>query len=430
MTGRRRRGTAGDGIWGRRDRGDLSRRLGSGRCRRVSGGRGQGERRGGDGHEAADAQCQRPQAPARPAAVARRTASIRRGLMLFPGKERSQGNILRIHRGDGTRIGLRRKRRGVLRERADDRIGQPLASRLEVPHHGEHAGGGGTLRRVLGQAALDQRPHRRRHPVEVGRLVHHPVQQRGRRPRPERSLAGRGERQHGPQAEDVTRRPDLAADRLLRRHEPRRSEHYAGLRQRRRLSGMRDAEVDDPRAVLGQQHVRRLQVTVHHSRGVDGDEALRQPRGQRQQRRLRQRPVAVDRLFQRGARDVGGGQPRHRAIDVRIHHHGGVHAADPPRRGYLLAEPDAELAIGGQLSADGLHRDRPPARGDAEEHLPHPALAEPPHQAVRANRPRIPGLQFANHAAPSQPARTLPSNGFVTFNDKYWLARSRDCPGT
>ena len=237
------------------------------------------------------------------------------------------------------------------------------------------------------------------------------IQQRRRGPCPERPLAGGGEGKHRPEVEDVAGRPDFGPHGLLGRHEARRSNHQAGLRQRGCFGGAGDAEVDDPGTVRGQQHVRRLEIPVHHARGVDRIQAFRQARGQRQQRRLRQRSMAIDCLSQRRPRNIGRSHPRHWAIDIRVHHCGGVHTAHPPGRGDLPPESHPELRIRGQFGADRFHRHRPSARGHAEEHLSHATLAEPPYQAVRADRRRIPRLQFTDHAAHPHASRTLPNDG-------------------
>ena len=107
------------------------------------------------------------------------------------------------------------------------------------------------------------------------------------------------------------------------------------------------------------------------------------------------------RLSQRRPGDISRGQPRRRTIDVGVHHHGREYAAHPARRGDLSPEPIPELRIRGQLSADDLHRYRPPARGDAEENPPHAAAAQLADQPVRTDRLRIPRLQLPDHAAPT-----------------------------
>ena len=238
--------------------------------------------------------------------------------------------------------------------------------------------------------------------------MHHAVQQRRRGPGAERSLARRGVGKHRAQAEDVAGRPDFISRGLLGGHEPGRADHQARHRERGRFHRPGDAEVDDPRAVLGQQHVRRLEVAVHHARGVDRAQAFGQARGQRQQGPGRQRPVIIYRLRQRRPGHVGRGQPGFRPVDIRVHHHGGEHAADPSRGGDLPPEPHPEIRVVRQFGPDDLDRYRASARGDAEEHAPHATAAQLPDQPVRADRLRIPWLQSSDHAAPTSP-NALPS---------------------
>ena len=115
--------------------------------------------------------------------------------------------------GRGTRL-------GIPGERADDRFGQPVGRRLEGAHLGEQAVGGGPLAGILGQAALDHRPHFGRHPIKARGAMDHAVQQRRRGPGAERALARGGEGEDRPEAEDVARRPDFITGSLLGRHEP------------------------------------------------------------------------------------------------------------------------------------------------------------------------------------------------------------------
>jgi hypothetical protein len=76
------------------------------------------------------------------------------------------------------------------------------------------------------------------------------VQQRHRGPLAERALAGGGEGKNRRQAEYVARRPDFVTRGLLRGDEPGRADHQARLRQNRGFRRSRDAEINDPRAVL------------------------------------------------------------------------------------------------------------------------------------------------------------------------------------
>lgn len=56
---------------------------------------------------------------------------------------------------------------------------------------------------------------------------------------------------------------------LFRGHEPRRADDQAGMRQRAGLRGSGHAEVDDPRPVVGEQHVGGFQVPVYQIGRVD-----------------------------------------------------------------------------------------------------------------------------------------------------------------
>ena len=254
---------------------------------------------------------------------------------------------------------------------------------------------------VLGQAALDQRPHFGRHPVQAGGVMDHAVQQRRRGPGAERALARGGEGEHRPEAEDVARRPDLVTGGLLRGHEPGRTQPGPAC-----VSCVDSTAWEMPKSMTRGPSSASSTFDGLRSRcttpaRVDRAQALRQARGQRQQRPRRQRPARIHPLRQRRPGNIGGRQPRHWAVDVRVHHHGREHAADPPRRGDLLPEPHPELRICGQLIADDLDRDRPAARGDAKEHSPHATAAELAYEPVRTDRLRILGLQSSDHAAPN-----------------------------
>jgi hypothetical protein len=128
---------------------------------------------------------------------------------------------------------------------------------------------------------------------------------------------------------------------------------------------------------------------VYHSRGVDGAEASRQPGRQRQHRIDGQRSVAAHRLGQRWSSDISSGQPRHRAVQIRVDHERREHAAYLPGRGDFLPELRPELGICGQFGPDDLDRDRLPVRRLSQEYLPHPAVAQLAKQAVWPDSTRV-----------------------------------------
>jgi hypothetical protein len=231
---------------------------------------------------------------------------------------------------------------------------------------------------MLGQAAPDQRPDLSRQLTEASRVINQPVDQCRVRSGPERTLAAPRESEDRAQAEHVTRRSDVMAENLLRGHEPGRADHHVRTGLRTGLSRPGNPEVDDPRAILGQQDIRGLQVPVHDVRGMDGAQALGQTRRQGQQRPRIQRSVLLHRLEQRRPGDIGRGQPRHRAVQIGVDHEGGEEPAHLAGRGDLLPEPGPELRIVGEFLADDLDGDRAAACRHAEEHVSHAAGAQPP----------------------------------------------------
>ena len=95
--------------------------------------------------------------------------------------------------------------------------------------------------------------------------------------------------------------------------------------------------------------------------------------------------MTTHRLGQRRSGDISRSQPRDGAIHIGVNHQGREQAAYLPCRRDLAAEPDPELRISGQFSPDDLHRDRPSAHRQAQEHPSHPAAAKPPDQPVRTD---------------------------------------------
>jgi hypothetical protein len=304
---------------------------------------------------------------------------------------------------DGRRIGGHHVdagiKRGLVSELLDDRLGQPLLGGRNDAHLGEQLIGGGPKQGMLGQASFDKRPYLDRNVAEIGDIVDDAVDHLEGRPGAERPVADGGEREHRAQAEYVARRPDLTAFGLLGGYEPWRPERPVPVRagQRGCPGGSGDPEVDDPRAVAGQQHVRRLEVTVHDAHVVDRAQSLGQPGGQRQHRGDRQRAMLGHGLGERWTGNVGRGQPWLRAFGVRVHDRGGEQAAYPARGGDLALEARTELGIGGQLGADDLHRDRPATGRKAEEHPSHAAATELSHQPVRSDHLRVLGPQVPLH---------------------------------
>lgn len=223
-----------------------------------------------------------------------------------------------------------------------------------------------------------------------------------RRAVPERPPPRGGERQHRAEREDVRRLPHLPPHGLLGGHEGGGAQHRPGHRQRRTavvLQGLGDPEVDDPRPVVQEQHIRRLQVAVHQPHAVERLQCFGQSRGQLPQRRLVQRPVRRHLLRQRGTRNVLTGHPGRRRVRVGVHHGSRPEAARLHRQLDLPPEPPAEAGVLGDLGPYELHGDPPPRTGLAQIHLPHTAGPEPGPQSVRTDRHRVFGTQWLWHCS-------------------------------
>jgi hypothetical protein len=288
---------------------------------------------------------------------------------------------------------LRAGRRGGLLHPAERCMpGQPVGGRrrrAEFPEQlaGRRAGG-----RVLGQAPLDHGPQLGRHVPERRASVDNPVQQRGRRPGAERRPAGSREREDTAEAEDVRGRADVAASGLLGRHEAGRAHHPAVRTQPGRIRGAGDAEVNDPRPVDGEQHVRRLEVAVHEARRVHGTEAACQPGRERPDRGDAERAVTGHGVCQRRASDVPGHQPGLRAIRIGVDDRRGKRPADALGGLDLLREPAAEAGVTGEIGPDQLHRHHDAFGRLAEIDAAHAARAEPVQQTVLAYQLGVPRL--------------------------------------
>jgi hypothetical protein len=230
--------------------------------------------------------------------------------------------------------------------------------------------------------------------------------QRRSRSAAERRFARGGEGENGAQAEDVAGGTDLPAFDLFGGHVTGRAYEQAGARQRAGLGRDGNAEIDNARPVLGQQHVRGLQVTVDDPRGMDGAQARRQPRREFQHRPHGQGPVLRHRVSQRRPGHIGRGQPRHRAIGVGVDQRHGVPAAHLARDGDFPPEARAELRVGGQVGANHFHRRRLAIRRRAQEHPAHATRAQHSAEPVRPDPPRVVRLQFLPHDHPVLSSRS------------------------
>jgi hypothetical protein len=110
-----------------------------------------------------------------------------------------------------------------------------------------------------------------------------------------------------------------------------------------------DAEIDDPRSVPGQQHVRRLEIAVNDAGRVDCLQRLGDPGDEPECHRLLHRAVGVDDLVEGGPGHVRGHQPWRRGGRVRVDQLRGVQPAHPLGGLDLLAEAVKETLVVAEL---------------------------------------------------------------------------------
>src|SRR5207244_4921365 len=149
-------------------------------------------------------------------------------------------------------------------------------------------------------------------------------------------------RRHLAEREDVGGGGDGAAGGLFGRHEGGGADGDAAAGQRGGVGGAGDTEVDDARAVGGEQDVGRLQVPVDDARAVDDLEGLGYPGDQQQHGGHGQFAVLGDGRGERGAGHVRGREPGAGAVGVAVDDRGGEQPLDALRRLHLLLEAAAE----------------------------------------------------------------------------------------
>ena len=315
----------------------------------------------------------------RTARTGRRTSrGLRRAVRRSPRRSRRWGRGTPLHPGSAGRGGGHRGRKPRVGEVAQVPGGLGPAGLDDLCR-------AGAVRRVLGQAALDQGAQRPGTAGQVRRLVQHAVHQRGHVPFTEGRPAAHGEGRHRAEREDVDGGRDGQATNLLRRHELGGPHGHAALGQVRGLRGPCDPEIDHARPVRGQQHVGRFEITVDDTGGVDRLQSLGDPGHQQDDRLRRHRPVLRDGLLQRRPRHVRRHQPRRCGRGIGAEKFRGVQPAHPLGGLDLLAETRPEVRVVAQFRPDDLQRDAPPARRGRQVHPPHAPGPEPGTKAETAD---------------------------------------------
>jgi hypothetical protein len=289
-----------------------------------------------------------------------------------------------VRRDEAGRGGVGEAQRRRL-DRADDRpVGGVGGQRLDRPDLPQQLLRADPLLRVLRGAAADEAGEAGLDAVHVDVAAERAVQDGLDAAAAERRASrggvgdGAGEREHVRRGERLLLADDLRRD-VAGGAVPR-----ARLGDLRLPLAARDAEVDQARAVRGEDHVARLEVAVLDALPVDLQQALRERGEQPQAGAGGDRAVLGDGLPERRAGDVLGGQPVRRRVQPGADHRGGRPGPHPLDGRDLAAEPRERLRAL-EVLPDHLDRDVPAAAGQAQVDLPHPAGAEPPQQRVAAD---------------------------------------------
>lgn len=260
--------------------------------------------------------------------------------------------------------------------------------------------------RILRQTGPHQRGQRVRHTVQLRLLVDDAVQHHLGTAVPEGRVTHRRVRERGAQREHVRGRGDGGAAHLLGGEEARRADRRADVGEGRGPRGPGDAEVDDPRPLGGQQDVGRLQIPVHDTGLVDGDQPLAQGGPYGGDLRGAQRALVGDLVVQGGAGHVLRGEPGALGLEIGGHQPGRAATADPPCRRDLTREARAELLILRQIGPDHLECDPLPLLVGAQVDDAHAARAEPSVKPERADDARVLAPQAHHrHVHPRCPVR-------------------------
>ncbi len=231
--------------------------------------------------------------------------------------------------------------------------------------------------------------------------MHDPECQAGGRPAPIRGLARGGEGQQRAEREHITRRTHLTLGLdLLGRHVAGGTHSHVGARQRCGVPGTGDAEVDEARPVLGEEHIAGLEIAVDYPGAVHRGQGLRHTCCQLDHDAQWQVPVTGHGLLQRGSGNVLGGQPRPLGVWISRHHCRGEHAMHAPGGLDLLAEPGAKLLITSQIRVDELHGHTASAQRPSQIDPAHRPGPQEAHEREPADFPRVVRAQRTHRLAP------------------------------
>ncbi len=166
--------------------------------------------------------------------------------------------------------------------------------------------------------------------------------------------AGSGVDEHGGQREHIGRRPGMHAHGLLGRHESGGSHEVPGGGDGGGVRGPCDPEVDQTGTVGREQNVRRLEVTVHDSDGMQRRNSLGKTGRKPPQLRFQERAIRQNGMVETRPPDILSGQPWLRGSRIGIQHTRGPGSIHRPSSPDLAGEAGAKLRVIGQSRMDDL----------------------------------------------------------------------------
>ncbi len=234
---------------------------------------------------------------------------------------------------------------------------------------------------------------RRRQPRDVDVAQRHAPEHHRHRPVAERRPARGREDQHRGPAPPVPRLARGGTGHHLGVDVARRPGHHARLGVPDVVLDLGDAEVDEHGAVVGEHHVGRLDVPVHHPGRVDRGDRLEEPAREPGQLVRLERAVLGHGVLERLAVDQLGDDERLVRVGLGVEHACHARVPDPVQRGDLAPEPVPRRRIRADLRVEELEGDAPVVGVDRLVDRPHAAAADLAHEDVTAEL-----LARAHHA--------------------------------
>ncbi len=226
--------------------------------------------------------------------------------------------------------------------------------------------------------------------LEIRLVVHGPVKHHIGPAVPMRPPAGARIGNHAAPGKDIRCRSDaVITPDLLRCHERRCPEHTCLGGRGRGVDSTCNPEVNDPRAERGQQHVRRLEITVHDAGIVNHDHRDRGHDRELVQLDVRKRTVPFDHGAERRTVHKFGDDIRLLGVGIDIQYRSGAERHNPLGVAGLPPEQFPKFGIVGDIGSDDLERDHQPLRIFRPVDDAHAAGTEPAKKNVGTDSFRV-----------------------------------------